>query len=51
MDFEKVALAASTGSRAAEHQTDMVLQGELVSMDTPRMVSYALGRYPLANPG
>ena len=44
MDFEKVELTASAGSRAAEHQTDMVLQGDLVSMDTPRMVSYALGR-------
>jgi hypothetical protein len=41
MGFEKVELTA--GSTAGS-QTDMVLQGNLVSMNTPRMVSYALDR-------
>ena len=41
MAFEKVEL---TTSSASGPQTDMVLQGNLVSMHTPRLVTYALGR-------
>ena len=41
MAFEKVEL---TASGAAGPQSDMVLQGNLVSMNTPRFVTYALDR-------
>ena len=41
MAFEKVEL---TASGAAGSQSDMVLQGNLVSMNTPRLVTYALDR-------
>ncbi|MCH7738272.1 MAG: anti-sigma factor [Chloroflexi bacterium] len=41
MAFEKVEL--TTGSTAGR-QTDMVLQGNLVSMTNPRLVTYAVGR-------
>ena len=41
MAFEKVELTASDTAGA---QTDMVLQGNLVSMNTPRFVTYALDR-------
>ena len=41
MAYEKVEL---TASGAPGTQADMVLQGNLVSMNTPRMVSYALDR-------
>ena len=41
MAFEKVEL---TASGAAGPQSDMVLEGNLVSMNTPRLVTYALGR-------
>ena len=44
MDFEKVELTAGPNSSSVEQQKDMVLQGNLVSMNYPRMVSYALGR-------
>ncbi|PKB76801.1 MAG: hypothetical protein BZY85_02265, partial [SAR202 cluster bacterium MP-SAtl-SRR3965592-G1] len=41
MAFEKVELTASDTAGA---QTDMVLRGNLVSMNTPRFVTYALDR-------
>ena len=41
MAFEKVEL---TASGAAGPQSDMVLEGNLVSMNTPRLVTYALDR-------
>jgi negative regulator of sigma E activity len=44
MDFEKVELTASPSNSTSESQKEMVLQGNLVSMNYPRMVSYALGR-------
>jgi hypothetical protein len=44
MDFEKVELTAGPNNSSAESQKEMVLQGNLVSMNNPRMVSYALGR-------
>lgn len=44
MDFEKVELTAGPNSSSVESQKEMVLQGDLVSMNYPRMVSYALGR-------
>ena len=42
MDFEKVELTA--GSSSVVPQKNMVLQGSLVSMNSPQMVTYALGR-------
>ena len=42
MDFEKVELTA--GTSAVDPQKNMVLQGSLVSMNNPQMVTYALGR-------
>lgn len=44
MDFEKVELTAGPSDSSVESQKEMVLQGNLVSMNHPRMVSYALGR-------
>lgn len=44
MGFEKVELTEGATNSAAGQQTDMVLQGNLVSMNNPRFVSYALGR-------
>jgi hypothetical protein len=44
MGFEKVELTEGSTNDAAGQQTDMVLQGNLVSMNNPRYVSYALGR-------
>ena len=41
MAFEKVELTAGS---TTEPQTDMVLQGNLVSTNTPRFVTYALDR-------
>jgi len=42
MDFEKVELTA--GSNPVDPEKNMVLQGSLVSMNNPQMVTYALGR-------
>ena len=44
MSFEKVELTEGSTNSAAGPQTDMVLQGNLVAMNNPRFVSYALGR-------
>ncbi|NQW23367.1 MAG: anti-sigma factor [SAR202 cluster bacterium] len=41
MHFEKVELTTSADPNASQAKTDMVLQGNLVSMNTPRLVSYA----------
>ena len=41
MAFEKVELTAVDNRGTVESQTDMVLQGSLVSMNVPRMVTYA----------
>ena len=44
MAFEKVELTEGATNSAAGQPSDMVLQGNLVSMNNPRFVSYALGR-------
>ena len=44
MGFEKVELTASAGPNAGQPPPDMVLEGNLVSMNTPRFVSYAAWR-------
>ena len=41
MHVEKVELTTSADPNASQAKTDMVLQGNLVSMNTPRLVSYA----------
>ncbi|MBC8280936.1 MAG: anti-sigma factor [Chloroflexi bacterium] len=41
MDFEKVELTEGDNRRTATPPTDMVLEGNLVSMNTPRLVTYA----------
>ena len=41
MAFEKVELTAVDNRGTVESQTDMVLQGNLVSMNVPRMLTYA----------
>ena len=44
MGFEKVELTSSAGSSASQPQSDMVLEGNLVSMNAPRLVTYAAWR-------
>ena len=44
MGFEKVELTASANPDAAQSQSDMVLEGHLVSMNAPRLVAYAAWR-------
>ena len=44
MGFEKVELTASAGPNAGQPPTDMVLEGNLVSMNAPRLVNYAAWR-------
>ena len=39
--FEKVELTAGNIRSTSDPQKDMVLEGSLVSMTTPRMVTYA----------
>ena len=41
MGFEKVELTATANPGALQPQTDMVLEGNLVSMNAPRLVTYA----------
>jgi len=41
MKFDKVALTMGAESNASQPQTDMVLQGNLVSMNAPRKVTFA----------
>ena len=41
MGFEKVELTAGNIRSTSDPQKDMVLEGSLVSMTTPRMVTYA----------
>lgn len=44
MGFEKVELTSSASSNASQPQSDMVLEGNLVSLDAPRLVTYAAWR-------
>ena len=44
MGFEKVELTSSADSSASQPQSDMVLEGNLVSMNAPRLVTYAAWR-------
>jgi anti-sigma factor RsiW len=41
MGFEKVELTSSANSSASQPQSDMVLEGNLVSMNAPRLVTFA----------
>ena len=41
MGFERVELTASASPNADQSRTDMVLEGNLVSMNAPRLVTYA----------
>jgi len=44
MGFERVELTSSTSPNDTQPQTDMVLEGNLVSMNAPRLVTYAAWR-------
>jgi hypothetical protein len=41
LGFERVELTSSANPNAPQPQTDMVLAGQLVSMDAPRLVVYS----------
>ena len=44
MGFEKVEMTFTANTSASQQQSDMVLEGNLVSMDAPQLVSYPIWR-------